>query len=292
MVTSILVPAPAHGGRPAVGSGPRDGTPAPDTEILIAGPASDRALRGLPEDARVRALDGRDDAARRVPLAEVRGEVVVVLSHDAVPRDGWLAALRRPFAGADVGYVGGRVGLRFEQAPPAWLRAPVDAVLGGCDLGERPRRLRLRPGDTFPEPVNVAFRVAALRAIHIGAVPVASPDVAEACLRLGAAGWTLVYVPDATVDRGVCGEASSPAALFRAHRQRGRRDAGLDVRYHGIRRALGRIRWYHAGHLAVPPYRPAEPVDPVRVLEECRRREAVGYVVGTAAAIVRRVARR
>ena len=49
------------------------------------------------------------------------------------------------------------------------------------------------------------------------------------------------------------------------------------LRNRGLPRILWGLRWY-ARYLAALPYRPEEPIDPVRLLGECQRREALAYL--------------
>ena len=247
-------------------------------------------------------LDGAAGRVRVVParapatgleraLAEAHGEIVAVLGGDAVPREGWLRALLAPFAAADVGCVGGPVVLRWDESPaPGWLQPPLDTALGAYDLGDRPRRLRVRPGDVFPTATNVAVRVAAVRSLGDRWRPAApgdaDDDLGAAC---DASSWTIVYVPDAVVERTVPPDRVAPERMLRHHFERGRYAAARDLAHRGLRPALGRLRWHHRANLAVRSYRPALPIDSARLLEECRRREALGYVAGLAAGLLGRV---
>ena len=60
--------------------------------------------------------------ARNAAARAARGEVTAFIDDDALPRPGWLKALLDPFSDGRVGCVGGRVRLRFEGAPPAWIK--------------------------------------------------------------------------------------------------------------------------------------------------------------------------
>src|SRR6185369_10308354 len=82
------------------------------------------------------------------------------------------------------------------------------------------------------------------------------------------------------VDHWVLTERLTPARVLDRSRQNGQSAAIFVLRNRGLLRALWRIRWLYARPLLALPYTPREPVDPARFAGECRRREALGYVIG------------
>jgi glycosyltransferase involved in cell wall biosynthesis len=233
-------------------------------------------------------------AARNRGLAEARGAVAAYLDDDAVPRPGWLAALLAPYADPAVACTGGRVLLRFSAPPPPWLDAELASALSAYDLGDTPRRLRWRPGDLFPFGANIAFRVAAARALG-GFSTTVGPrgarllvhDETDLCYRLDQTGAEVRYCPDAIVDHCILTERLTPGWMLARHRERGESAAIFELRNRGPHRALGRLRWYYGAHLMARPYTPGAPVDAARLVRECRRQEALGYLVGLARGLVR-----
>jgi glycosyltransferase involved in cell wall biosynthesis len=233
-------------------------------------------------------------AARNRGLAETRGEVAVYLDDDAVPRPGWLAALLAPYTAAGVACVGGRVRLHFATPPPPWLTPPLHPALSAFDLGDAPRRLRDRPGDEYPYGANISFRSAVARA-HGGFSTHVGPrgrhelvhDETDLCFRVDRAGGEIHYAPAAVVDHWVLPERLTPQWFLTRHALRGRSAAVFELRNRGLRPALGRVRWFYGPHLAVRPYAPGTAVDPVRLIAECRRREALGYLAGLARGMLR-----
>jgi glucosyl-dolichyl phosphate glucuronosyltransferase len=225
-------------------------------------------------------------AARNRALAEAGAEVIAFLDDDAVPRPGWLAALLAPYAAPAVGCVGGRVLLHFASPPPPWLVPALHPALSAYDLGERPCTVRYGSAD-YPYGANVSFRVAAARAaggfstrMGLRGTRQLQHEEIDLCYRLEHAGHEIRYVPGAAVDHWIFPERLTPAALLERHWQGGQSAALFVLRNRGLLRALWRVRWLYARHLAALPYRPREPVDAVRLVRECRRREALGYLVG------------
>jgi GT2 family glycosyltransferase len=262
----------------------RDGTPA-----LLADLASRH-----PDLRVVREPELGLSAARNRGLAEARADVAVFLDDDAVPRPGWLAAILRPYARRGVACVGGRVLLRFAEPPPSWLGPELHPAFSGYDAGDEARALRYRPGDVFPYGANISFRVAPVRAlggfsqlVGLRGRRQSLHEETDLCYRLDQAGAEIRYAPDAIVDHDIPSERLRPAWLLDRFHHGGRSAATFELRNRGVHGALGRLRWHYGAHLAAAPYTPREPIDGARFLTECRRREALGYVVGLMQGLLR-----
>ena len=260
-----------------------------DTALLLADLA-----RRLPEVRVTGEPELGLSAARNRGLATARGAVGVFLDDDADPHPGWLDAILRPFEAPTVAAAGGPIRLRFDGATPAWLRPELVGAFSGYDAGGTPRVLHWQPGDEFPYGANIAFRVATARRLG-GFSRWVGPrgrlqlvhDETDLCYRLDRAGAEIRYVPDAVVDHRIPADRAHPAWVIDRFRQCGRSAATFELRNRGVHRALGRFRWVHAQHLAARPYTPYEPVDSDRLVAECRRQEAIGYVLGLAAGLPR-----
>ncbi|WP_432571942.1 glycosyltransferase family 2 protein [Kineococcus sp. SYSU DK005] len=126
--------------------------------------------------------------ARNTGVAAAAGDVVVFLDDDAVPRPGWLEALRTEFTADAVTVVGGGVVPDWEGGrSPRWFPEEFGWIVG-CDY-------RGMPGDGQPmrNPIgaNMAVRAAAFGAVEgfdtsagrVGALPVGCEET-DFCIRL------------------------------------------------------------------------------------------------------------
>lgn len=73
--------------------------------------------------------------ARNVGIAEARGELICFLDDDALPQDGWLAALIDAFRrDPEAGVIGGKILLRPPADAPEWLRPDWQCYWSHLDL--------------------------------------------------------------------------------------------------------------------------------------------------------------
>jgi hypothetical protein len=112
-------------------------SPAPDEVLVVVDHnrvLEDRAREHLePRGVRVVASLGPRglSGARNTGTSLGQGEVIVFLDDDAAAEPGWLTALVRHYADADVLGVGGLVVAEWEHAAPAWF-PPEFAWVVGC----------------------------------------------------------------------------------------------------------------------------------------------------------------
>ncbi len=100
-------------------------------------------------------------SARTTGVKHSNGDIIAFLDDDAVPREGWLAALVQRFADPRVVGVSGATRAAWQAGRPTWFPAEFGWVVG-CDY-------RGMPGDgqqvRNPIGANMAFRASALDAV-------------------------------------------------------------------------------------------------------------------------------
>ena len=147
-----------------------------DDELLIVIDHNDALLarcRELPDQVRVlpnsrrRGLSG----ARNTALGAANGSLVVFLDDDAVPLDGWLDALRAPYADRRIYGVGGFAAPHWRDKRPRWFPAEFLWVVGcsykGLPTDQAPIRNLLGANMSFRK---VAFDLAGNFMEHMGRV--------------------------------------------------------------------------------------------------------------------------
>lgn len=173
----------------------------PELEIVVVADAV--GLAGLAPDLpikRVTVAEANISAARNIAIAQSAGQIVAFIDDDAVPEPTWLRYLCAPFADARVaatgGFVRGRNGISWQ-----WRGRVVNA------LGET---IDYVPGSAVPdgyacktEGTNMAVRRDVL--CDLGGFDPAFHfflDETDLNLRLHAAGYRTVLVPEAEVHHG------------------------------------------------------------------------------------------
>lgn len=222
---------------------------------------------------------------RERALREIATPLMAFLDDDVVPRPGWLAALLAPFVESGVWAVGGPVRLAFEVPPPAWLVPELHPALGAWEPGAQDVALRYGR-QPYPHDANLAVRTDAVRLV--GGLPAepprparryASHEAAALCHRLERAGGGVRYAAAAAVDRHIDADRTSTDWFLARYWHGGQAAAHFMFEERGLVAALWRLQWSYGRHLLQLPYHPRPPIDGARLAAECRRREALGYLV-------------
>ena len=182
-------------------------------ELLVVIDHNDRLLHAaretIAEDSRgVRMLANDGPAglsgARNAGAAAARGELVVFLDDDAVPRAGWLAQITAAFADPDVIGTGGIATPAWETARPDWLPDEFLWVVG-CSyrgLTQLPEEIR------NPIGANMAFRRSVIGDTggftdgigRVGRVPLGCEETEFSIRAARLSGGRILQQPAAVVD--------------------------------------------------------------------------------------------
>ena len=157
--------------------------------------------------------------ARNAGIAAARGELLVFLDDDAVPRPGWLARLAEAFADPAVIGAGGVATPTWEEQPPDWLPDEFLWVVG-CSyrgLPERPTEIR------NPIGANMAFRRTAVQEAggftdglgRVGRIPLGCEETEFSIRAARSTGGRIVQQPLAMVDHLVTADRATLGYFLR-----------------------------------------------------------------------------
>lgn len=146
---------------------------------------------------------GATAAARSLGLAMTSGDVVAFLDDDAYAEPEWLARLLVPYREPEVGGVGGRQIRR----QPGELTEGMEAIGRLLPDGTLTGNFAADPGRPVAVDhllgANMSFRRRVLEqigGIHDGYFGTCLREETDLCLRVAAAGYRLIYTPDAVVE--------------------------------------------------------------------------------------------
>lgn len=152
-------------------------------------------------------------AARNAGIAMAKTDVIVFVSADAVPEEGWLDALRAALENADVVYG------RQRHAPPT---SNIATVARGLRYHHFELKKHVLP-ETYASNVNAAYRRIAFETIRFDDELPGSEDVAFAKLARFA-GLRIAYAPSAVVRHK---DVASMKGEWRKHAREGAAQAQL-----------------------------------------------------------------
>jgi glucosyl-dolichyl phosphate glucuronosyltransferase len=217
-----------------------DGTDPPLEEQLAlepaagpVAPADPVAPAGGPLVRLARQAPAGLNAARNRGVLEARGEVIAFLDDDTLVDPDWACAMAAAFADGACDAVAGRVLLRLEDAPPAWLTPKLRRYLAEYDHGDVARPVST---DQVPVGANCAVRRAAWSAaggfapgLDRAGTSLLSNGDTEFFRRLLDRGATIRYAPAARVEHCVSAERLTRQFFRRRAYAQGASDAMLAV---------------------------------------------------------------
>jgi GT2 family glycosyltransferase len=228
-------------------------------------------------------------SARNAGIRHANGSIIAFIDDDAVPDHGWLASLVSAFDSSMVACTGGPVIPVLEDALPPWFSTKLQTYISIFDKGSESIPLTY---NEYPFGANIAFRKTVFQTVGLFSVSfgrkgrsLMSYEETELCYRIERAGWTILYVPGASVHHTVHAERLSQDWFLRRFYWQGKSEAYFDLIHRGTRfiaqKLLERASFSHARELMAPR---ASNSDGFYLL--CRRQTRLGYLAGVVQGLV------
>jgi len=222
-------------------------------------------------------------SARNAGIRHANGQIIAFIDDDAVPEQGWLASLVSAFDDPVVACAGGPVIPVFQGELPAWFSPQLRTYISIFDKGSEPVPLTY---NEYPRGVNLAFRKTVFEAVGLFSPSfgrkgrsLMSYEEIELCYRIERAGWTILYVPGASVRHTVHADRLSRDWFLRRFYWQGKSEAYFDLIHRGTRfiaqKLLEHASFSHARELMTSQ---ASNSEGFYLL--CRRQTWLGYLAG------------
>lgn len=215
-----------------VDNGSNDRTPVLLTELAAQNPDRLRWIReprpGL-------------STARNTGVEQTQGEIVIFIDDDAIPDEGWLAALVAEFSDPGIWAAGGPVRPIISSTFPDWFSARFLPYLSAWDRGSEAEDLNY---NEYPRGTNIAFRRRVFADLgtflpQLGRQgrSLRSCEETELCLRIERSGHRIRYLPAARVLHKVNVDRLSSVWMVRRFAAQGFSEAIMEWRHAGLKGA-------------------------------------------------------
>jgi glucosyl-dolichyl phosphate glucuronosyltransferase len=185
--------------------------------------------------------------ARNRAVAEARGEILCFLDDDSPPDFDWLGALLEPFRDESVGCTGGPSILDFQgQQVPPWLRGDLQSLLSSY-AAPYTVPTPVYAYEELPLSCNMAIKRSVFAEVGLfrtdlgksGDELMGGGEI-ELAKKINAAGWKVIYVPQARVNHLVAPQRLDISYIYR----RGRGLQESHIRLTSDSNPLKIMRWF------------------------------------------------
>jgi len=222
-------------------------------------------------------------SARNAGIRHANGRIVAFIDDDAVPDHGWLASLVSALEDPMVACAGGPVIPLLQGDLPPWFSASLETYISVFDKGSEPVPLTY---NEYPRGVNIAFRKTVFRGVGLFSVSfgrkgrsLMSYEEIELCYRIERAGWTILYVPGASVRHTVHADRLSRDWFLRRFYWQGKSEAYFDLIHRGTRFIAEKLL-EHARFSDVRELMSSHASNSAGFYFLCRRQTWIGYLSG------------
>jgi len=222
-------------------------------------------------------------SARNAGIRHANGPIIAFIDDDAVPDQGWLASLVSAFDNPMVACAGGPVIPVVEGNLPPWYSPKLQTYISVFDKGSEPVPLTY---NEYPRGVNIAFRKTVFQGVGLFSVSfgrkgrsLMSYEEIELCYRIERAGWTILYVPGASVRHTVHADRLSQDWFLRRFYWQGKSEAYFDLIHRGTR-FIGQELLEHASFSRARELMTSHASNSEDFYSLCRRQTWLGYLMG------------
>ena len=138
--------------------------------------------------------------ARHAGTRVAQGDLLVFTDDDATAHPDWLNELVRAYTELDADCAGGKILIRWDREPPAWV-IPYEGVLGRLDHGPEMRLLergKFINGGNFSIKRARLYEIGGFNPDQVGEYLVGDGETGL-CRKIHHAGWRMGWVPDALI---------------------------------------------------------------------------------------------